>query len=129
MRLPNENDVKGRGRRRHGMARFIAGAGRFGLSVGPQDGTRAPQLPKKLGRVEAIICSMTPAERRDPSLINGSRRLRIAQGSGTTTTQVNALLKQFKQVQSMMRQMGGGKGKKGKRPKLPIGDIPGLSGR
>jgi len=83
----------------------------------------------ELGRVEAIICSMTPAERRDPSLINGSRRLRIAHGSGTTTTQVNALLKQFKQVQSMMRQMGGGKGKKGKRPKLPIGDIPGLSGR
>ena len=50
----------------------------------------------ELARVEAIICSMTPAERRDPSLINGSRRLRIAKGSGTTTQEVNALLKQFK---------------------------------
>ena len=69
----------------------------------------------ELGRVEAIICSMTPAERRDPTMINGSRRLRIAQGSGTTTTQVNALLKQFKQVQSMMKQLTGGAGK---RPKL-----------
>jgi signal recognition particle subunit SRP54 len=48
-------------------------------------------------------------------MINGSRRLRIAQGSGTTTTQVNALLKQFKQVQSMMKQLTGGSGK---RPKL-----------
>jgi signal recognition particle subunit SRP54 len=69
----------------------------------------------ELGRIEAIICSMTPAERRDPTMINGSRRLRIAQGSGTTTTQVNALLKQFKQVQSMMKQLTGGSGK---RPKL-----------
>ena len=59
----------------------------------------------ELGRVEAIICSMTPAERRDPSLINGSRRLRIAQGSGTTTQEVNALLKQFKMVQQMMQSM------------------------
>ena len=46
---------------------------------------------------------MTPAERRDPSLINGSRRMRIAQGSGITTQDVNALLKQFKMVQQMMR--------------------------
>ena len=57
----------------------------------------------ELGRVEAIICSMTPAERRDPSLINGSRRVRIARGSGTTTQEVNAMLKQFKTVQQMMR--------------------------
>jgi signal recognition particle subunit SRP54 len=75
----------------------------------------------ELGRVEAIICSMTPAERRDPSLINGSRRLRIAQGSGTTTSDVNGLLKQFKQVQQMMRSMAGGK-----RPRFPVGQIPGL---
>jgi signal recognition particle subunit SRP54 len=77
----------------------------------------------ELARVEAIICSMTPAERRDPSVINGSRRLRIAQGSGTTTSEVNALLKQFKQVQQMMRSLTGGK-----RPKLPIGGLPGLPG-
>jgi signal recognition particle subunit SRP54 len=73
---------------------------------------------RELGQVEAIIRSMTPAERNDPSIINGSRRLRIAQGSGTTTQDVNALLKQFKMVQQMMRGLAGGK-----RPRLPI---PGL---
>jgi signal recognition particle subunit SRP54 len=73
---------------------------------------------RELGQVEAIIRSMTPEERNDPSIINGSRRLRIAQGSGTTTQDVNALLKQFKMVQQMMRSVAGGK-----RPRLPI---PGL---
>ncbi len=73
---------------------------------------------RELGQIEAIIRSMTPQERNDPSIINGSRRLRIAQGSGTTTQDVNALLKQFKMVQQMMRSVAGGK-----RPRLPI---PGL---
>ncbi|MCZ7525197.1 MAG: signal recognition particle protein [Acidimicrobiia bacterium] len=72
----------------------------------------------ELSRIEAIICSMTPEERRNPALINGSRRLRIARGSGTRTQDVNALLKQFKMVQQMMRSVA-----QGKRPKLPI---PGL---
>ena len=58
---------------------------------------------RELGRVEAIICSMTPGERRDPSIINGSRRARIAHGAGTSTSAVNAMLKQFKMVQQMMR--------------------------
>ena len=75
----------------------------------------------ELGRVEAIICSMTPAERRDPSVINGSRRVRIAKGSGTTTQEVNAMLKQFKQVQQMMKSMTGGK-----RMRLPPGGIESL---
>ncbi len=74
----------------------------------------------EFGRLEAIICSMTPAERRDPSIINGSRRARIAHGSGTSTSAVNALLKQFKMVQQMMRSMR--KGPKGRR-RLPV---PGL---
>ena len=74
----------------------------------------------ELGRVEAIICSMTQAERRDPSLINGSRRLRIANGSGTSTSEVNAMLKQFKQVQQMMKSMAGGK-----RPQMPMPGMPG----
>jgi signal recognition particle subunit SRP54 len=84
----------------------------------------------ELGRVEAIICSMTPTERRDPSVINGSRRKRIAEGSGTTTAQVNAVLKQFKAVQQMMKQLtrGGKKGKRGvQMPGLPPG-MPGLPG-
>lgn len=76
---------------------------------------RGAQLDEgEIDRVEAIICSMTAAERRDPTVINGSRRLRIARGSGTSTAEVNALLKQFKQVQQMMKTLTGG----GKRPKL-----------
>jgi signal recognition particle subunit SRP54 len=84
---------------------------------------------REITRIEAIIQSMTPAERRKPDLINGSRRGRIAKGAGVNSSDVNSLLKQFKQVQQMMRQMGGGRGKKGKRPRLPIGDLPGLPGR
>ena len=83
----------------------------------------------EIAKVEAIIRSMTPEERRRPDVINGSRRMRIAKGSGVATSDVNNLLKQFKQVQQMMRTAVGarGKGKKGKRPKLPVGGgIPGL---
>jgi signal recognition particle subunit SRP54 len=70
-----------------------------------------------LGRIEAIIRSMTPQERNKPDLIDSSRRRRIAKGSGTTVQDVNALLHQFKQMQKMMQMMTGGnvKGGKGKR--------------
>jgi len=57
--------------------------------------------------VEAIIHSMTPEERAEPSIINGSRRSRIAAGSGTTVQDVNELLDRFKQVQAYMRQVPG----------------------
>lgn len=72
---------------------------------------------RQLKRVEAMILSMTPQERRHPEIIQRSRRERIARGSGTSVQEVNALLKQFQQMQRMMKQMaGGGKGKrKGKR--------------
>ncbi len=71
---------------------------------------------KEIGRIEAIIRSMTLEERREPQLMNGSRRLRVANGSGTTTNEVNQLLKQFKEMQKMMRMLGrGGKG----RPRVP----------
>jgi len=63
----------------------------------------------ELGRAEAIILSMTPAERREPAIISGSRRLRIANGSGATTADVNALLKDFEGARKMMRSMMGGK--------------------
>src|SRR5690606_29082065 len=69
---------------------------------------------KKLVHLEAIIKSMTPQERRDPSIINGSRRKRIAAGSGTTVQEVNALLKQFEEMKKMMKMMSG-IGKKGAR--------------
>ena len=66
--------------------------------------------------VEAIIRSMTPEERATPQLINGSRRTRIANGSGTTPSDVNRLVKQFSEMQKMMKRFGMmGKGKKGKR--------------
>jgi len=71
---------------------------------------------KQLARVEAIIRSMTPDERRNPKSINGSRRRRIAAGSGTRPQDVNGVLKQFSQAQKMMKAMAGGKS-----------PIPGLS--
>ena len=88
---------------------------------------------REIDRTEAIIRSMTPAERRDPSIIDGSRRARIAYGSGVTVSQVNALLQRFEQAAKIMRRMsnkagagmpgfggpsmggGKGKGKKGKK--------------
>ena len=62
----------------------------------------------ELGKVEAIIRSMTPRERREPVIIDGSRRTRIARGSGTDVKSVNQLLKQFTEMRKMMKQMGGG---------------------
>ena len=94
--------------------------------MGPLSGLvgMIPGLPKELknaeidddvmGPIEAIIHSMTPEERRNPSIINGARRLRIAKGSGTSTTEVNSLLDRFKQMQAYMRQMA---------------TMPGLGGR
>lgn len=70
---------------------------------------------KELRRVEAIILSMTPKERRNPDLIKGSRRARIAAGSGTSEQQVSALLKNFLQMQRVMKQFGG-KSKNGRMP-------------
>jgi signal recognition particle subunit SRP54 len=77
---------------------------------------------KEINRIEAMICSMTPAERENPTVINGSRRVRIAAGAGVTPADVNALLKQFKTVQQMMKGMAGGKGRG--RFKLPPGINP-----
>jgi len=62
---------------------------------------------KQMSRIEAIIGSMTPDERRKQHIISGSRRKRIAKGSGTTVEEVNRLLKQFVQMQKMLKQLGG----------------------
>jgi signal recognition particle subunit SRP54 len=64
---------------------------------------------RDMDRLQAIITSMTKEERRNPAIINGSRRRRIAAGSGTTVQAVNQLIKQFGQMQKMMRQMQQGK--------------------
>ncbi len=74
---------------------------------------------RELRRVEAIIQSMTPEERRNPAIIDGSRRRRIAQGSGTRVQDVNRLLKQFEQTRAMMRHLMGG----GKRSRRLLGSL------
>jgi len=78
----------------------------------------ADQKPdeRQIGRVEAIIGSMTPGERRHHQIINGSRRKRIARGSGTSVEEVNRLLKQFAQMRKMLKTLGvAGGGRKKRR--------------
>ena len=77
---------------------------------------------RELDRVSAIIQSMTPQERRDPKILNASRRARIARGSGTQVSDVNGLVDRFGEAQKMMRQMRGGKGMPG------IPGMPGMPG-
>jgi signal recognition particle subunit SRP54 len=92
-------------------------------NIGPfKDMSKVQVDEKELGRTEAIINSMTPRERRNHQIINGSRRKRIARGSGTTVQQVNQLLKQYVQARKMMKGMTSGlagkiSGKKGKGQK------------
>jgi signal recognition particle subunit SRP54 len=80
---------------------------------------------REFDRAEAMILSMTPEERRNPAIISGNRRLRIARGSGTTTQDVNGLLKEFEQARKMMKSMMGGGRKVPRIPGMP--KIPGIS--
>ena len=76
--------------------------------VGPLKGLQKESVDEReLIRVEAIINSMTEKERRSPQILNGSRRRRIARGSGTTVQEINRLLKQYDQARKMMRSMTG----------------------
>jgi signal recognition particle subunit SRP54 len=101
--------------------------GMGGIQVGAKE-------EKHLAKTEAIVLSMTKKERRNPDILNGSRRLRIAKGSGTQVSDVNALIKQFSQMREMMRMMKGGKGKElmrrmgqmGGRGGFPGGGFPGM---
>jgi signal recognition particle subunit SRP54 len=86
---------------------MVPGMGRLVQDVSPE------ATDQQFKRIEAIILSMTPEERRKPKIIDGSRKKRIARGSGTTVQEVNALLSQFRQMQRMMKQLG--KGKQGMR--------------
>ncbi len=94
------------------------------LKMMPGMGGLAKQMPdpqqaeRQMRTIEAIISSMTREERQDPTILNGSRRKRIAGGSGVTVSEVNALLKQFKEMQTLMKQFGS-MAKRGKLPKLP----------
>ena len=87
--------------------------------AGKIDDETASAGEKEIRYMEAIIRSMTPAERANPDLINPSRKRRIAAGSGTDVPRVNRLLKQFKQMKEMMKQLGGF-GKKGKKRRIPF---------
>ena len=95
------------------LLKMIPGMG--GLAKQLPDG---PQAERDMKRIEAIISSMTKAERAEPELIKGSRRRRIAAGSGTTVSEVNQLLKQFAEMQKLMKQMGG-LAKSGRLPRMP----------
>ena len=94
------------------------------LKMVPGMGQLAKQIPEgpaaegELRRIEAIISSMTKAERGDPALIDGSRRRRIARGSGTTVAEVKGLLKQFEEMRKLMKQLGGA-AKAGRLPRIP----------
>jgi signal recognition particle subunit SRP54 len=86
---------------------------------------------KSMARNEAILQSMTKQERRRPQILNGSRRMRIANGAGVKVVEVNQLLKQFKQMQKMMKMMRGAKGRKMMKKMQAMGGpggMPGLGG-
>ena len=90
------------------------------LRVAPED---MGKVIGKQGRIaKAILLSMTPRERRNPNLLNFSRKKRIAAGSGTSVQQINQLLRQFEQMQKLMKQFGsmGRRGRRGGFPKLPF---------
>ncbi len=88
-------------------------SGLLGMMPGiPAEARNAQIDDRQVARIEAIIQSMTPAERADVDLVDGSRRTRIAQGSGTQPSQVSELIRQFKDVSKMMKRMGGLGGKR-----------------
>ncbi len=87
-----------------------------GMGMGKMPEIDTDQAEKQMARTEAIIYSMTPKERRDPKLLNPSRKNRIAKGAGVDIAEVNRLVKQFEQMKKMMKQMPGMMGgKKGRR--------------
>lgn len=97
-----------------GIMSMLPGMGGLGGKKGMQlDDSQAEEAEKKMARMEAMIYSMTPAERRDPDLLNPSRKHRIAKGAGVDISEVNRMVKQFNEMKKMMKMIGKG-GKKGK---------------
>ena len=97
-----------------GMLPGMGAMGGFGGKKGMKiDDSQAEEAEKKIARMEAMIYSMTPEERRDPDLLNPSRKHRIARGAGVDISEVNRMVKQFNEMKKMMKMMGKG-GKKGK---------------
>jgi len=102
-----------------GMMDKMPGMGKMGAQAGQMD-----VAEKQMGQTEAVINSMTPMERRFPDKINGSRKKRIAAGSGTSIQEINRVLKQHKQMQKMMKKMSG----KGGMRKM-MGAMKGMGGQ
>ena len=100
-----------------GIMSMLPGMGAMGGLGGKKgmqlDDSQAEEAEKKMARMEAMIYSMTPAERRDPDLLNPSRKHRIAKGAGVDISEVNRMVKQFNEMKKMMKMIGKG-GKKGK---------------
>ncbi|MEX2470855.1 MAG: signal recognition particle protein [Gemmatimonadota bacterium] len=99
------------------LMKLIPGAGKMKIPAANMD-------PKRMKHVEAIILSMTLEERQKPEILNGSRRARIAKGSGRPVAEINRLMKQFKEMQKFMKQMKGMMGGGGKMPGMS-GGFPG----
>jgi signal recognition particle subunit SRP54 len=95
----------------------------------PKEMRNAQIDEKQINRVEAIIRSMTPEERADPTIIDGSRRQRIARGSGTQPSDVSQLVKQFREMQKLMKRMPGLSGTKAARGRKAKGKAKGRKGR
>ncbi len=102
----------------------------LGMMPGLGGQMKGMEMPdeKALGRVEAIIYSMTPQERRKPDIINPSRKNRIARGAGVDISEVNRLIKQFEQTKKLMKQMGVMGGKKGKKRGMNMGNMMSMLG-
>jgi signal recognition particle subunit SRP54 len=102
------------------LMKLIPGASKLKLPTGAVD-------PKRMKHVEAIILSMTPQERENPKIINGSRRARIARGCGRPVSEINRMLKQFKEMQKFMKGMRGMASGRGAGPggRMP-GGFPGM---
>jgi signal recognition particle subunit SRP54 len=118
------NDLQAQLRQLEGMGGMAALMEKMPAHLAAKAGSLPQGNDREIRRQIAIICSMTPGERRYPKTIDGSRRRRIATGSGTHVADVNRLLKNFLQMQKMMKGMGKGKGGIGRMMRTMAGRLP-----
>jgi len=112
--LDSMNQMKKMG----GLSSILGMLPGMGLGGGQMAQLENAMDEKKMARIEAIIYSMTPQERRNPSVLNPSRKFRIAKGAGVDVAEVNRLVKNFEQSKKVMKQMGGMMGGKGRRGRM-----------
>lgn len=112
--LDSMNQMKKMG----GLSNILGMLPGLGLGGGQMAQLENAMDEKKMARIEAIIYSMTPQERRNPSVLNPSRKFRIAKGAGVDVAEVNRLVKNYEQSKKVMKQMGGMMGGKGRRGRM-----------